>query len=67
MRAVLWRRATRCVALFLERYLRGALFLLAAITGVGFALAGDSATVEAQEYSAYSYPERPAISLILSE
>jgi flagellar biosynthesis regulator FlaF len=67
LRAVLWRRATRCVALFLERHLRGALFLLAAITGVGFALAGDSAAVEAQEYSAYSDPERPAISFILSE
>lgn len=67
MQAVLWRRAKRCLALFCERHLRGALFLLAAITGVGFALAGDSATVEAQEYSAYSDPERPAISFILSE
>ncbi len=67
MPAVLWRRAKRCLALLCERHLRGALFLLAAITGVGFALAGDSATVEAQEYSAYSDPERPAISFILSE
>ena len=67
MQAVLWRRAKRCLALFCERHLRGALFLLAAITGVGFALAGDSATVEAQEYSAYSDPERPAISFIFSE
>ena len=67
MQAVLWRRAKRCLALFCERHLRGALFLLAAITSVGFALAGDSATVEAQEYSAYSDPERPAISFILSE
>jgi hypothetical protein len=35
--------------------------------GLGFALAGDTAAVEAQEYSAYSDPERTAISLILSE
>jgi flagellar biosynthesis regulator FlaF len=67
LQAVLWRRAKRCLALFCERHLRGALFLLAAITGVGFALAGDSATVEAQAYSTYSDPERPAISFILSE
>ena len=34
---------------------------------MGFALASDSATVEAREYSAYDDPEKPAISLILSE
>ena len=67
MRAVLWRRAQRSLALFCGRHLRGALFLLAAIMGLGFALAGDTAAVEAQEYSAYSDPERTAISLILSE
>ena len=67
MRAVLWRQVQRCLALFCERHLRGVLVLLTAITGAGFALAGDSATVEAQEYSAYSDPERPAISFILSE
>jgi hypothetical protein len=67
LRAVLWRRVQRCLALFSGRHLRGVLLLLTAITGTGFALAGDSATVEAQEYSAYSDPERPAISLILSE
>ena len=67
MRVVLWRRAQRCLALLCGKHLRGALFLLAAIVGAGFALAGDTAAVEAQEYSAYSDPERTAISFILSE
>jgi flagellar biosynthesis regulator FlaF len=67
LRAVLWHRAKRCLALFCGSHLRGALFLLTAITSVGFALAGDSATVEAQEYSAYSDPEKTAISVVLSE
>jgi hypothetical protein len=43
------------------------LLALTAITGVGFALAGDSVTVEAQEYSAYADPERPALSFVLSK
>jgi hypothetical protein len=43
------------------------LLLVAAIAGAGFALAGDSATGEAREYSAYDDPEKPAISFILSE
>jgi len=46
--------------------LRGVLLLLAAIIGTGFALAGDSAAVGAQEYSAYQDPEQPALSFVLS-
>jgi hypothetical protein len=49
------------------RHLRGALFLLTAITGVGFILTDASGPAEAQQYSAYSDPEKPTISLILSE
>ena len=67
MRSCLWCWLRRCLRLYGGGQLRGALFLLAAIAGVGFALAGDSATVEAQEYSAYADPERPALSLVLSE
>ncbi len=67
MRPYLWRWPERCLRLFRGRHLRGALFVLAAITGVGFALAGDSVTVEAQEYSAYADPERPALSFVLSK
>jgi hypothetical protein len=64
LRSFLWRWARRCLV---GRHVRGVLFLLTAITGVGFALAGDSGTARAQQYSAYSDPEKPAISLILSE
>jgi hypothetical protein len=67
LRSYLWRWRERCLRSFRGRHLRGALVLLAAIAGVGFALASDSATVEAQEYSAYDDAEKPAISLILSE
>ncbi len=71
MRASLWRRARRCLAFMRGRSaggdLRGILFLLTAITGAGSALAGDSATGEAREYSAYGDPQKPAISFILSE
>jgi hypothetical protein len=71
LRAMLWRRVRRCLALVRGRSaggdLRGILFLLMAITGAGFALAGDSATGEAREYSAYDDPQKPAISFILSE
>ncbi len=42
-----------------------ALALSAAALGIVFA--GGSAVVEAQEYSAYSDPEKPALSLVLSE
>ena len=67
MRSCFWRWLRRCLRLSRGRHLRGALFLLTAITGVGFALAGDSVTVEAQEYSPYADPERPALSFVLSK
>jgi hypothetical protein len=67
LRSYLWRWLGSCFRLFCGRQLRGALFLLTAITGVGFAFAGDSVTVEAQEYSAYDDPERAALSFVLSE
>jgi hypothetical protein len=43
--------------------------LLAPLLGVvaGLLLAGDHAAVEAQQYSAYSDPEKPAIAFVLSE
>jgi len=41
-------------------------FILAVVP-VGLALAGDRAAVEAQEYSAYSDPEKPVLSYLLSE
>ena len=67
MRSYLWCWPGRCLLLFRGRRLRGALFLLTAVAGVGVALAGDSVTVEAQGYSAYQDPEQPALSLVLSE
>jgi hypothetical protein len=39
----------------------------ASIASAGLALGGGSASVEATEYSAYDDPEKPAISVILSE
>jgi hypothetical protein len=67
LRAILWRLAGRCLALVRGRadgrWLRGTLFLLAA----GLVFAGGSAPGQAKEYSAYEDPEKPAISLILSE
>jgi hypothetical protein len=64
-----WSR--RCLALVRgrvdERALRGALLLLAAMAGGGLAVAGDSAKIEAQEYAAYSDPEKAAISFIFSD
>lgn len=42
------------------------MFVLAVIP-VGLALAGDRAAVEAEEYSAYSDPEKPVVSYILSQ
>ncbi len=66
LRSSIWRWPERWLQFFRWRHLPGALLLLAAITGGGFALAGDS--VEAQEeYSAYADPERPALSLVLSK
>jgi hypothetical protein len=69
VRSFLGRLARRCLVLLRGRYSRifcGALLLMAVVGG-GLALAGDSATVEAQEYSVYSDPEKPAISFILSD
>ena len=60
-----WTR--RCLRLLRGRCVGGALFLLTAIAGFGVALAGDSVTVEAQEHSPYADPERPALSLVLSD
>jgi len=69
LRAILWRLARRCLALLRGRpyggSLCGALLLLTAMAG--FVLAGGSAPGQAQAYSAYEDPEKPAISLILSE
>lgn len=69
MRSFLWRWRDRWLRLLRGWHLRGALLLLTAVAGVGFALAGDSVAVEAQEegYSAYADPERPALSLVLSK
>lgn len=64
LRVVRW-----CLSCFRQRSgegLRRALFVLAVIP-VGLAIAGDRATVEAEEYSAYSDPEKPVLSYILSE
>jgi hypothetical protein len=56
----------RCLRSLRGGQLRGALYVLPVLAGVGFALAGDS--IEAQEgYSAYADPERPALSLVLSK
>jgi hypothetical protein len=44
----------------------GVAFALSA-AALGLAIAGGSATVEAEEFSAYSDPEKPALSFILSE
>jgi hypothetical protein len=67
LRAILWRLARRCLAQVRGRadgrWLRGTLLLLAA----GLVLAGGSVPGQAQEYSAYDDPKKPAISLILSE
>jgi len=65
LRSCSWRLLGRCLRLFRGRQIRGALLLLAAIAG--FSLAGDSVAVEAQEYSPYADPERPALSLVLSD
>ena len=69
MRAIWWRLAGCCLALVRGRasggWFRATLLSLAAMAGL--VLAGSWATGEAQEYSAYEDPEKPAISLILSE
>jgi hypothetical protein len=67
LRAILWRLAGCCLAQVRGRsdvmWLRGTLLLLIA----GLVLAGGSAPGQAKEYSVYEDPEKPAISLILSE
>jgi hypothetical protein len=71
--ASMWRLARCCLALLRGSSggggsLRGRAILLgAAIAAVGLALGGGSASGEATEYSAYDDPEKPAISVILSE
>ena len=67
MRSFLWRWTRRCPSSLHGRHSGGLLLLLAALAGVGFALAGDSVGVEAQEYSSYQDPEQPALSFVLSE
>jgi hypothetical protein len=47
--------------------LRAALVLVAVAVGGGFALAGGLAGVGAQSYSAYSDPEKPVLSYLLSD
>jgi hypothetical protein len=67
LRAILRRLAGCCLALVRGgadgRWLRGTLLLLIA----GLVLAGGSAPGQANEYSVYEDPEKPALSLILSE
>jgi hypothetical protein len=67
LRAILWRLAGCCLAQVRGRsdvmWLRGTLLLVIA----GLVLAGGSAPGQAREYSVYEDPEKPAISLILSE
>ena len=67
MRSFLWRWTRRCRGSLRGRRSGGVVFLLAALAGVGFALAGDSVGVEAQEYSSYQDPEQPALSFVLSD
>ena len=67
MRSFLWRWTRRCQGSSRARYSGGVLLLLAVLAGVGLALAGDSVTVEAQEYSPYQDPEQPALSFVLSD
>ncbi len=69
MRSLLMRPVGRLVTLLLARSRKRQLCAPLLAVGVfgGMMLAGDSATVEAEEYSAYSDPEKPAISLLLSD
>jgi len=65
---IAWRYLARRFTVFLDRssYSCGAALLLAA-AALWLAFVGGSATVEAEEYSAYSDSEKSAISFILSE
>jgi hypothetical protein len=59
--------ARRCLSSVRDRGgWRAPLWLLALVTGL-ILLAGDHVAVEAEEYSAYSDPKKPAIAVILSE
>src|SRR5215207_479848 len=62
-----WRYLARHFSVFLDRrsFACGAALLLAA-TALGLAFVGGG-PVEARQYSAYSDPEKPALSFILSE
>lgn len=63
-------RSARCLLTFFHGRGIGrvaALLLLVAALGGGGALAGGASDVEAQQYSAYSDPEKPAISFVLSD
>jgi hypothetical protein len=58
----------RCVGVFLDaRCLSFGVALALSGAALGLAFVGGSATVEAEEYSAYSDQEKPALSFILSE
>jgi hypothetical protein len=58
----------RYIGVFLDARCLGLGVALAFSAGaLGLAFVGGSATVEAEEYSAYSDPEKPALSFILSE
>jgi hypothetical protein len=71
VKSILWRSARYFPAFFRGRGggrgLGLALLLLVVSLGGGSALADDASTVEARQYSAYSDPEKPAISNVLSE
>jgi hypothetical protein len=62
-----WRRLARYLSLFLngKTLSLGVALLLSA--GLVLAFAGYSETVDAQEYSAYADPEKPVISVVLSD
>ncbi len=63
-----WRYLARYAAVFLHgRKLCFGVASVLSAAALGLASLGGPATVEAEEYSAYSDPEKPALSLILSE
>lgn len=63
-----WGRFARYLSVFLGgRSLSFGVALPLSAVALGFAFVGGGATGEAREYSAYSDPEKPAISFILSD
>jgi hypothetical protein len=48
-------------------YARAALLILSAILAISLVIVANSATVEAERYSAYEDPEKPVISYLLSD